>query len=306
MEVALGLYINLLPVLAFIAVGYLLKKQFDIKPKFISVPLVFFLLPILVIYNFSEADTSKIIVMPIVSFLIALAMNLPAYVAKKKIAKEDEDPNLLKSSFTFFNVLFFGIPVVTALFDEGATSILICLYLGTAFYGNTIGYFQVAKTKLSTKKSLKEMVKIPFLYTFIVAIGIKVWDVKMPEQAAPVMDVTSWVVSALGMMIVGIHLTDVNFKNINFPYFGKVLGFRTLAAMLLSAVIIGGEYLLWENLETEDYMMLILIPFLPVASNISLFASYLETEQERFSLVVVLSILLSLVLVPIVAQFFPA
>ena len=305
MDVLIELYKNLLPVLAFIGVGYFLKKWFNINPNFISNPLVFLLLPLLVIYNISEADTSKIVIIPIISFLIALAMNLPALLARKTIAKE-EDINLLKSSFTFFNVLFFGIPVVSALFGQEATSVLICVYLGTAIYGDIFGYFQVAKTKLSTKEACKELAKVPFIYVFIVAIGIKIWGVEIPDEVDPAMNILGWVVSCLGMMIVGVHLTDVDFRKIKIPYFAKLLGFRTLSAIVISMVFIGGEYLIWESLDTEDYLMLILLPFLPVASNISLFASYLETEEERFSLVVLLSIILSLVLVPAVAQFFPS
>ncbi len=305
MEIFLDLYKNLLPVLAFIAVGYFLKKWTNINPGYISAPLIFFLLPLLVIYNISEADTSKIVVISIIAFLISLSMNIPALLAHRTFAK-DEDVNLLKSSFTFFNILFFGIPVVSALFDEGATSVLICVYLGAALYGDIIGYFQVAKTKLSAKKALKEIVKVPYLYIFIVAIGIKIWGVEIPDEVAPIMDTLGWIVSSMGMMIVGVHLTGVNFKKINFVYLGKILGFRTSAAILIAGLFIGAEFLIWQNLETEDYLMLILMPFLPVASNISLFASYLETEEERFSLLVLLSIVLSLILVPIVAQFFPA
>jgi len=305
MEVILELFKNLLPVLAFIGVGYYLKKQFNIKPSLISTPLIFLLIPVLVIYNVSEADTSKIIVIPIITFLISLAMNLPALLAKKTIAKE-ENINLLKSSFTFFNVLFFGIPVVSALFGQEATSVLICVYLGTALYGDIIGFFQVAKTKLTTKRALIEIVKVPYLYIFIIAIGLKIGGVKIPDGIAPAMDVVGFVVSCLGMMIVGVHLTEVDLKKNKISYFGKILGFRVLSALLLSILVIGGEYLIWENLQTEDYLMLILVPFLPVASNISLFSSYLKTEEERFSLVVFLSIVLSLVLVPVVAQFYPA
>jgi predicted permease len=231
-------------------------------------------------------------------------MNLPALLAHKTFAKK-ENPNLIKSSFTFFNVLFFGIPVVTALFGQEATSTLICVYLGTAFYGDIFGYFQVAKTKLSTKEAIVEILKVPYLYVFIAAIAIKIWGIKIPEEAASPMSLVSWVVSALGMMIVGLHLTEVDFKKIDLPYFGKLLGFRILAAVVIAALVIGGEYLFWENLESEDYLMLALLPFFPVASNISLFASYLETEEERFSLVVVLSIGISLILIPIVAQFLP-
>nr|MBI1230529.1 hypothetical protein [Cytophagales bacterium] len=305
MEIILNLYKNLLPVLAFIGVGYFLEKWFKLKPTYISKPLIFLLLPVLVIYNVSEASTTKIVIIPIITFLIALTMNLPALLAHKTIAK-GENLNLLKSSFTFFNVLFFGIPVVSALFGAGATSVLICVYLGTAIYGNIIGYFQVAKTKLSTKLAIKELLKIPYVYVFVAAIGIKVWGVKLPEAVGPSMDVVGWVVSALGMMIIGFHLTSLNVKNIDLRYYSKLLGFRTLAAMIVSALFIGGEYMIWKGLDTDDYLMLALVPFLPVASNISLFASYLETEEEKFSLVVLLSIALSLILVPIVAQFFPS
>jgi predicted permease len=305
MEIILNLFKNLLPILAFIGVGYLVKLKFNFKPSYISTPLVFLLLPVLVIYNVSEAATSKILIIPVVAFLVSLSMNIPALIAYRTFAKK-ENPNLIRSSFTFFNVLFFGIPVVTALFGKEATSTLICVYLGTAFYGDIIGYFQVAKTKLSTKEAIKEMLKVPYLYVFIAAIGIKIWGIEIPDEVAPTMNAVSWIVSALGMMIVGLHLTEVDFKKLNIPYFGKLLGFRTVAAVIIGLLIIGGEFIIWENLETEDYLMLALLPFLPVASNISLFASYLETEEERFSLVVVLSIGLSLVFVSILAQFFPA
>lgn len=305
MQIVLDLYKNLLPVLAFIGIGYLVKKKFNLKPAYISKPLIYFLLPLLVIYNISEASTSKIMIIPILTFLIALGMNLPALLAHKTFARE-ENPHLLKSSFTFFNVLFFGIPTVTALFDEGATSILICVYLGIALYGDIIGYYQVAKTRLSSREALKAVFKIPYIYVFVVAIVIKALAIELPEEAAKPMDVVGWIVSALGMMIVGLHLSSVDFGKIQSAYFSKLLGFRTLAAILITGLVILAEYLILQELDGEDYQMLALLPFFPIASNISLFASFLETEEERFSLLVLLSIAFSLILVPIAAQFFPS
>ncbi|MGX7835602.1 hypothetical protein ACWKSR_10670, partial [Campylobacter fetus subsp. venerealis] len=82
---------------------------------------------------------------------------------------------------------------------------LICVYLGTALYGDIIGYFQVAKTKLSTQEALKEIIKVPYLYVFVLAISIKIWGIEIPDEVAPTMNIISWVVSCLGMMIVGIH-----------------------------------------------------------------------------------------------------
>lgn len=303
MQIILDLYKNLLPVIAFIGVGYLLKKKFKLNPAFISKPLLYFLLPVLVIYNVSEASTSKILVIPVLTFLVALGMNLPALLAHKTFAKK-ENLHLLKGSFTFFNVLFFGIPAVTALFGQGAVSTLICVYLGTALYGDIISYYQVAKTRLSSKESVKEVLKIPYVYVFILAVAVKIFAVKIPEEAAPLMDVLGWIVSALGMAVVGLQLTKINFKQVPLLYFNKLLGFRAVSAGVVAGLLIWAEFLIFHQLTNQDYQMLALLPFFPIASSISLFASFLGTKEERFSLLVLLSIGLSLLLIPVATLFF--
>ncbi|CAN5426058.1 hypothetical protein BH23BAC1_BH23BAC1_35480 [soil metagenome] len=304
MELVLNLYKNLLPVISFIFIGYFIKKKLHFNSKFISIPLIYFLLPILVIYNVTEASIEKIIILPAMSFLLALGMNLPAILSHRTFAGK-ENLFLLKTSFTFFNVAFFGIPVITALFGKEEISTLICVYLGTALYGNTIGYYQVAKTKFSTKKSLLELLKIPYLYVYILAVIIKILAFDFPDEADPVMDVVSWTVSAAGMMVVGLNLINLNLKKIDFPYFSGLLGIKIIGAAILLGFIVLAEYLIIQKLEVIDYLILALLPVFPIASNVSLFASFLGTEEERFSLFVLLSIIVSLILVPIAAQFLP-
>ena len=303
MQIILELYKNLLPVTAFIGVGYLLRKKFNFNPDLISKPLLYFLIPVLVIYNVSEASTSKILVIPALTFLIAAGMNLPAIFAHRTFANK-ENPHLLKGSFTFFNVLFFGIPTVKALFGQGAVSTLICIFLGTALYGDVIGYYQVAKTRFSSKRAVKEVLKIPYIYVFTLAITVKLLGIEIPEEAAPVMDVAGWVVSALGMTIVGLQLSHINFKKVPAFYFSKLLGFRAISAGLVVGLLVLGEYLIFHQLTKKDYQMLALIPFFPLASSISLFASFLKTKEERFSLLVFFSIGFSLLLIPIATLLF--
>ena len=303
MQTILELYKNLLPVIAFIGVGYLLRKKFQFNPAIISKPLLYFFIPVLVIYNVLEASASKILVIPVLTFLFALGMNLPAIFAQRTFASK-ENPHLLKSSFTFFNVLFFGIPTVKALFGEGAVSILITIFLGTALYGDIIGYYQVAKTRFSSKKAVKEVLKIPYVYVFVVAISVKLFAVEVPEGLAPVMNVAGWLVSALGMTIVGLQLTTVDFKKLPSLYFSKLLGFRAISAGLVIGLMILAENQIFNQLAKKDYQMLALIPFFPIATSISLFASFLETKEERFSLLVFFSIGFSLLLIPIATLLF--
>lgn len=303
MDIFLKLYAQLLPVIAFIGVGYFLKKKFNLQAKYVTKPLIHVLLPILVLYNVSEASISKITTLPIITFILAMAMNLPAILAYKTIAK-DSNPYLLKSSFAFFNVAFFGIPTITALFGPEGISTLICIYLGTALYGDTIGYYQVAHIKLSTKDAVKKVLKIPFLYVFIIAIGAKLMGVEVPKEVEPVMGPLGSAVSALGMMVIGLHLTKVEFRKLDFSFFSKVLGLRIVAAAFILGALVWAEYSFLGKLETIDYQMLALVPLFPVAANVTVFASFLKTEEEQSALLILLSLAASIILVPVAAQFF--
>ena len=71
-------------------------------------------------------------------------------------------------------------------------------------------------------------------------------------------------------------------------------------------ILILAEYLLFHKLNKQDYQIIFLLAFFPIAASISLFASFLETAEERFSLLVLLSIGLSLIMVPLVALLLPS
>src|SRR5690606_12404895 len=184
MEVYIELYKSIFPYLLFIPIGYWLNKKQWVPKAWITKPLIYGFMPVLVINHVLEAEAVKLAILPVLSFSLAAAMILPARWAYKKMPKADE-PFLLESSFSFFNVAFFGIPVVTALFGEEGVTTLICIYIGTALYGNTIGYYQVARSKYSKKKALLKIFKIPFLYVFLGALGMKLLEVETPDTLSP-------------------------------------------------------------------------------------------------------------------------
>ena len=302
MKILFKLYTELLPVLAFIPAGYFFKKKFSVNAEYISFPLIKILMPVLVFFNMLDAESEKLFILPFFTLLLALAMVPVANLTHKRIG-QDFNPMLLKSSFSFFNIAFFGIPAVTALFGEDKVSTLICIYLGSALYGDTIGYFQVARTKYDTSKALKEVAKIPFLYVFVAGIICKSLDMETPEFLEGPLGVISLTVSCAGMLIVGFQLADVSLAKISIAYYLKLIGVRTIAAILILGALMAAEFFAFESLEKEDYQMLFLVSLFPVATNVTVFASFLESEQEKASLIVVISALVSLVLVSVAAFF---
>jgi predicted permease len=303
MDVFLELYKSLFPYLLFIPLGYWVNKKGWISKSWITKPLIYGLMPVLVVNHVLEADAVKLAILPVLSFLLAGAMIFPARLAYKKIPKADE-PFLLESSFSFFNVAFFGIPIVTALFGEDGVTTLICIYVGTALYGNTIGYFQVAKSKYSSKEAFSKIFRIPFLYVFILALGLKLFQIETPDMLSPVIDVFSVVVSAGGMMMVGMNVLKVDFKSLDKNYFMKILSLRMVSAAMIMALLLLLEYWLIDKLEEEDRQMLALIPFFPVAANVTVYASFLESKEEQSGVLVLLTVAMSLIFVPLVAMWF--
>jgi len=100
-------------------------------------------------------------------------------------------------------------------------------------------------------------------------------------------------------MIVGFQLADVDFKNIKFLYFLKLLSIRTVAAaVILGAIgLIASQFA--KNLKEEDYKMLSLVPLFPIAANVTVFAAFLKADEEQSSILVFLSMMLSVILVSV-------
>ncbi|HIB37099.1 hypothetical protein [Mesonia sp.] len=303
MNVFLNLYKTLFPYLLCIPIGYFLARKNIIPKNIVSKPLLYFFMPVLVINHVLEASVENLTILPIISFTLSVGMIFPAIIVHRTFGK-GESRSLLKSGFSFFNVAFFGIPVVDALFGKEAITTLICIYIGSALYGNIIGYFQVARTRFSRKHAIKEIFKVPFIYVFILAVALKIFGFEMPTQVEPVVDFFGIVVSVAGMLIIGINIEQVDFKVLKWSYYLKLLGVRVLAAIIIMAALLGIEYLFVKGLTERETKVLILLALFPIAANLTVFASFLKSNEKQSALLVLLSMLIALILVPLAAAFF--
>lgn len=300
MEIFGKFYGSIIPYLLCIPVGYWIGKKELFSDKWLTGPLVYVMMPILVIYHFLEADETRLLFLPPIAFLMALAMVIPALYAHRTFA-EDYDKNLIKCSFSFFNVAFFGIPVVSALYGEQGITILICIYIGTGLYGDIIGYYQIARSKYSQKKALAKIFTVPFIYAFLLALILKLSQVEFPEGLEPVTETLGVLVSIAGMLVIGNNLKSLKFSGVDWGFVKKSVGFRTVAAMIFMSVLIGLEYLIFDKLEGEDREILALVALFPVAANVTVFAAFFGSEEEDSALLVAMSMVLALVVVPIAA-----
>jgi len=301
---ALGdIAVALLPLYAVIAIACLIGGRLPWAAKLFSTILVYGLIPLLVIDKVLSAETRQLMVIPPLMFAVAALMSIPAHRLAKRLG-DDFDPKLLSASFSFFNVAFFGLPVSQALFGEIGASTVICAYIGSALYGDTIGYFLIARTKEGARKAATKALRVPVVYVVIGAIIAKLAGVTLPEGVAPVVSVVGTLVSILGMAVIGLNLAETGRDDWQPKLMARILAVRQVAAIVLLAAALGLEAAFVGILEPRDRIIVGLIALFPIASNVTLFATLLDTNRKSAAILVALSSVASLLLVLLVVAVF--
>jgi predicted permease len=299
MNVLNELLTSVVPLYGFIILGYVASRWFGLKSKPISSLLLYVLIPLVIFDNILKAEPAQLATALSIIFLLAALMNLPAELVKRWL-KPDVNPALLRCSFSYFNIGWFGIPVVMALFGEEKMPLIISAYMGNVLYGDTVGYYLVSRSKdMGVGDSVKNVLKIPAIYALIAAIIANLYGVKMPESLEPVMKGASWTLSALGMIIIGVTLTTVDIKKVNYGQFSKLMAVRYIAAALILGALVWLESVLIGQLQSDDQKLMLLMASFPIAANLVVFATFIEAETEDASILVTFSSIISLVLVPV-------
>ena len=293
----------LLPLYGVILIGWAIGGRLPWAAKLFSTILVFGLIPLLVIDKVLAAETRQLMVIPPLMFAVAALMSIPAHRLAQRLGK-DFDPKLLSASFSFFNVAFFGVPVSQALFGEVGASTVICAYIGSALYGDTIGYFLIARTKEGARKAATKALRVPVVYVVIGAIIAKLAGVTMPEAATPVLSIAGTLVSVLGMAVIGLNLAETGRDDWRPKLMTRILAVRQASGLILLGTALALEAALVGILTPRDRVIVGLVALFPIASNVTLFATLLDTNRKAAAVLVALSSVVSLVLVLLVVGLF--
>lgn len=297
MNVLNELLTSVVPLYGFIILGYVASRWLGLKSKPISKLLLYVLIPLVIFDNILKAEPAQLATAMSIIFLLAALMNLPAQLAGRLGGDINQD--LLRCSFSYFNIGWFGIPVVMALFGEEKMPLIISAYMGNVLYGDTVGYYLISRSKdMGVGDSIKNVLKIPAIYALLAAIIANAYGFKMPESLEPVTKGVSWTLSALGMTIIGITLTSVDVKKVDYRLFSKLMAVRYVAAAVILGALVWLESVLIGQLEGDEQKLMLLMASFPIAANLVVFATFIDTETENASILVTFSSVISLFLVP--------
>lgn len=270
---------TLLPFI-YLLVGILIgKRQLNVK-TFSSLVLTKIVIPLIIIWNIS-------LHLEEMAWVIALTMvSMLAIFACRHWMGKDAIRSLC---FCYLNIGWLGLPIAHTLLGDEAARFVLAAYIGSSIVGNSIGANYLKKEAFSILKILSSPPVIALLIgCLLIPVGS---DIEVYGYNVYV--VSKFLMSFLGMMILGIWLSETSLKKSDVLAYTKSYAFRIVILSTVVLVVFGISQISNSEIVYQQLPWLFLICLLPPAANIIVLeTSYLGTgtSAARISVETMVSI----------------
>lgn len=297
----LTLLFKISPLYLLITVGYFAGKYSRLNKEIIAQLLMYVVAPI-VIFNSVLATTLtlNVLALPLLFFVVCCLICLATFLIAKRIWT-DPTKNILAFTAGNGNVGYFGLPVAVALFGPEVVGPIAVSILGFVLYENTLGFFITAKGHHTVGESLLRIIKLPTLYTFILALILNVLGAKLSPEYIIFADVMRNIYASLGMILIGLGLAGVTQQWFD----GKFVLTAFLAKFVIWPLVMFGiiaiDTAVFYFFSADIHRVMVLISVVPLAANTVTYATALRAHPEKASLAVLLSTVFALLYIPLIA-----
>ncbi len=290
----------LLPIFIQVTLGFILKKLtgFQVAPL---VKIQFYLIiPALLFVTMYEMPISGSLFGLIIlhTLLLIFVLFLLSLGLSRLLGYSKSMSSAMINCVCLYNSGNFGIPLVSILFSSNplALSVQMIIVMITNIMTNTLGIFNANRGKKGLLKALLAVVKVPMLFSIIVAFILKGLSIPVWTPVWLALDSLGKAMVPIALITLGAQLaqTSLSFKWL------KVL--PTLVLRLLASPVIALALTYLLGLDGLVARVLIIASAAPVAVNAVLIAIQYKNEPEFSSEAVFLSTILSSVTVATIIQ----
>lgn len=295
-------FTNVLVILAYLVIGFLLVKCKKIKSehaKSFSGVLIYICQPCMIVYSILQIEYSIDKVKDFgLFFFVTLILQLLFYLAlylllRKKI--NESKYRILIFSAVSGNVGFMGLPIINSLFPNNpivacySTVYLVSMYL-LAF---TIGIYLITNDKkyMSIKNILTNVTSI----SIYIALTLYFIQIKFPPLILNSIEVFSKMTTPLCMIILGMRLASMNIKDTFTNKFSYLVSFVKLLIFPIFVYLVVFKIIPNEVFKTS----LIVLSSTPVAAIVLSMAEMYECEQKLSANILLISTVISIVTMPL-------
>jgi malate permease and related proteins len=285
----------ILPVFLLIGAGVFLHRKFKFDMNTLSKLNTYFLMPCVSFVNIYQNNVGGETLLQILGFLViqcSCLMIISALISKA--AKfESSLASTFKNSVVLNNSGNFGLPVSQLVFQHSpiGSSIQVVVMIFQNMLTYTYGLFNSVSVDQNGIKAMKEFLKNPVIYAFLLGLFLHIYHIKLPTFLWTPIQNTSNAFLAVALVTLGAQSAYIKIKRFSLPLFLSLFGRLILSPAVAFIIIIS------LKLEGTTAQALLIASSFPTSRNSALFALEYGNHPEYAAQVVLLSTLLSMITV---------
>lgn len=321
MGIFTDIFIKILPSYLIIAIGYLAGRYLGIKRESIAPLLLYVIVPLVTFKGIFQTEINATsLSYPFFYLSISIIIALIFYqVGKLVFNKNKAQAALLSMACSLSNVGYFGLPLIIMFLGEKALGTIVLITLGFTLHENTLAYYLAAKGVEGPKTALLRTLKLPTVYasTFAVLANIYYNNFfinleqtntvtfinQLIDTALFIMDKCVGALTFLGMMMVGLALSQIKQYHLNKIFLGlsTFSQFIIQPAIAISFVLLNQNYLHYYS--QEACQIIFLLSLVPIGANTITISTKLNLDTDTLSITVLASTLMALLTIPCYISF---
>lgn len=225
----------------FIVIGFLFKRTFqeDINEKSFVLLNLYILQPILIFWGLTRSPIDvSFILSPIIYLIAVFIALLIAFFYSKQFIKDNQDRSMFLASSMVGNTGNLGIPLGIALFGLQSVPYTSILNLTNIFFIYIFSVYFFAGDKFKFSNALKEIFKIPAIWSAIFAILHNVLGFSLSEDFDKVFTMGAYAAIVMQLMLFGIFMSQVRVKSANYRLSFNIVLFKHIILPLIGLVLI--------------------------------------------------------------------
>jgi predicted permease len=298
---------NIMPLLVFVAIGYVLDMKFTIDVKSLTRLTFFIVLPSLIFYSIYSADIDmSMVTVFLFAFVEMVVIGAIAWCIGRLRHMDVGKIEALKNGTMFSNTGNIGIALVALVFSNppfvvhGTTPYLIpavcastMVLIQMNLFLNTLGLYQAGRGALTPRDTLSVIFHMPVVYILVSVFLVKYFNFPMEKTFIwPVFQYSAQALVSIVMMTLGIQIrhSHITLGDMD-AWFG--VGLRLLGAPLITFIMLT----LWNHLGTGFSpvvcQVLLIMSCVPSAVNSVMYALEFDNYVDFATEIVMLSTFLS-------------
>jgi hypothetical protein len=309
MELFTDLFIKLIPLYLIIILGFVAGKKLHVQRESIAPLLLYFVVPIVTFKGIFLTDISlETFSYPFYFLIAGTLMAFVFFYLGKSFLHSSEKAGLLSLAASLANVGYFGLPLVFAIYGEEALGITVLLVLGLALHENFTAFLIAARGKYHFKDALYKTLKLPTIYTSIIAVfanlAYKYYyqpGTLLDPVIGSLLDMSDKFIGAysfLGMLMIGLGLAKITklYFDWKFISLSLIAKFLVLPSLALAFIYLDTNF--WHFYSKEALDIVFLMSIVPIGANTITIATELKLDTDTVSISVLLSTLIALFYIP--------